>query len=141
MVGLIRIPRDTRATTTTETAIGFRGDADLENGEKKEIAGVLPRLPRSIEKFPVQGNEQGNFPVEKNSDRESRMNTGDSQLTRELAGKQQGTCLRERGGSAPVVHIPENEQTDSVLLPTATVLPRTVRRHKGFEDLHDPRVH
>ena len=99
---------------------------------------MLPRLPRSIEKFPVQGNEQGNFPVEKNSDRESRMNTGDSQLTRELAGKQQGTCLRERGGSAPVVPIPENEQTDSVLLPTATVLPRTVRRHKEFEDLHDP---
>ena len=35
MVGLIRIPRDSRATTTTETAIGFRGDADLENGKKK----------------------------------------------------------------------------------------------------------
>src|SRR5258707_7688770 len=40
--------------------------------------------------FPAQGIRQGIIPAEKNLERESRMNTADSQMTRESAGKEQG---------------------------------------------------
>lgn len=50
-------------------------------------------FPMAIhDEFPGQGMQQANFSRKKKFNRETRINTGDSQSAREFAGKEEGIC-------------------------------------------------